>query len=59
MRMIPKTPENYYREGQTDLVSMNWRANTQTLISNWVNHIYQTTGFDPLKPAMNLVDETP
>lgn len=47
-------PKSYYQsvKPDPDTIIMNWRSNAQTLINNWVNYVYKTTGFDPLQPTM-------
>lgn len=47
-------PANYLpNDDETQSPRKNWSANAQVFYSNWINWVYQTTNFDPLKPNMS------
>lgn len=44
-------PANYFPEGDCAQKPIcNWKADASVFYRNWVNHVYQTTNYDPSKP---------
>ena len=47
-------PQNYFPDNdETKLPLCNWKADGSVFYRNWVNHVYQTTGYDTSKPFMD------
>ncbi len=46
-------PHNYFpNNDETQTPICNWKADSSVFYRNWVNHVYQTTGYDTTKPFM-------
>jgi len=46
-------PKNYFpNDDETQSPVCNWKADSSVFYRNWVNHVYQTTGYDLTKPFM-------
>ena len=48
-----KLPKNYFQEDNPENTPLcTWKADASVFYRNWVNHVYQTTNYDPKKAFM-------